>query len=44
MLDVLLGFGVAAKSTHDYRKMDPNTIVEYHRYDIGEYLCIEDEL
>ena len=44
MSDVSLGFGVATNSMQDYRKMEPNMIVAYHRYDIGEYLCIEDEL
>jgi len=44
MSDVPLGFGVAAKSTQDCRKLDPNPIVAYHQSDIGEYLRIEDEL
>jgi len=44
MSDVPLGFGVAAKSTQDCRKLDPNAIVAYHQSDIGEYLRIEDEL
>eukprot|EP01018_Ginkgo_biloba_P032058 Gb_33999 [translate_table: standard] len=44
MSDVPLGFGVAAKSTQDCRKLDPNGIVAYHQSDIGEYLRIEDEL
>jgi 60S ribosome subunit biogenesis protein NIP7 len=34
--DVPLGFGVAAKSTQDCRKLDPNAIVAYHQSDIGE--------
>ncbi|CAA3033531.1 60S ribosome subunit biogenesis protein NIP7 homolog [Olea europaea var. sylvestris] len=44
MADVPLGFGVAAKSTQDCRKMDPNGIVVHHHADIGEYLRMEDEL
>lgn len=44
MSDVPLGFGVAAKSTQDCRKMDPNGIVVIHQADIGEYLRMEDEL
>ncbi|KAI5649034.1 hypothetical protein M9H77_35039 [Catharanthus roseus] len=44
MSDVPLGFGVAAKSTQDCRKMDPNGTVVIHQSDIGEYLRLEDEL
>lgn len=44
MSDVPLGFGIAAKSTQDCRKMDPNGIVVLHQADIGEYLRMEDEL
>jgi 60S ribosome subunit biogenesis protein NIP7 len=44
MADVPLGFGIAAKSTHDCRKMDPNGIVVLHQADIGEYLRTEDDL
>lgn len=44
MSDVPLGFGIAAKSTGDCRKMDPNGIVVLHQADIGEYLRMEDEL
>lgn len=44
MSDLPLGFGVAAKSTQDCRKMDPNGIVVIHQADIGEYLRMEDEL
>nr|GME08988.1 60S ribosome subunit biogenesis protein NIP7 homolog [Ipomoea batatas]GME21571.1 60S ribosome subunit biogenesis protein NIP7 homolog [Ipomoea batatas] len=44
MSDVPLGFGVAAKSTQDCRKLDPNGIVVLHQADIGEYLRMEDEL
>ncbi|KAK3189760.1 hypothetical protein Dsin_029321 [Dipteronia sinensis] len=44
MSDIPLGFGVAAKSTQDCRKLDPNGIVVLHQADIGEYLRMEDEL
>jgi 60S ribosome subunit biogenesis protein NIP7 len=44
MSDVPLGFGVAAKSTADCRKMDPSGIVVFHQADVGEYLRAEDEL
>lgn len=44
MSDVPLGFGIAAKSTQDCRKLDPNGIVVLHQADIGEYLRMEDEL
>ncbi|XP_047311415.1 60S ribosome subunit biogenesis protein NIP7 homolog [Impatiens glandulifera] len=44
MADMPLGFGVAAKSTQDCRKMDPNGIVVLHQADIGEYLRMEDDL
>ncbi|CAN6894171.1 unnamed protein product [Brassica oleracea var. botrytis] len=44
MSDVPLGFGIAAKSTQDCRKLDPNGIVVLHQADIGEYLRDEDEL
>ena len=44
MSDVPLGFGIAAKSTQDCRKLDPNGIVVLHQSDIGEYLRMEDEL
>ncbi|GAU34954.1 hypothetical protein TSUD_312850 [Trifolium subterraneum] len=44
MSDVPLGFGIAAKSTQDCRKLDPNGIVVLHQGDIGEYLRMEDEL
>lgn len=32
MSDVVVGIGVAAKSTQDYRKMDPNAIVVLHAF------------
>ncbi|XP_068658582.1 uncharacterized protein [Aristolochia californica] len=44
MSDVPLGFGIAAKSTQDCRKLDPNAIVVLHQADIGEYLRMEDDL
>lgn len=44
MSDIPLGFGVAAKSTQECRKLDPNGIVAYHQSDLGEYLRMEDEL
>ncbi|KAJ4826524.1 ribosome biosynthesis protein nip7 [Turnera subulata] len=44
MSDVPLGFGVAARSTQECRKLDPNGIVVHHQADIGEYLRMEDEL
>ncbi|KAL9659232.1 hypothetical protein QQ045_018711 [Rhodiola kirilowii] len=44
MADVALGlgFGIAAKSTGDCRKMDPNGIVVLHQADVGEYLRMEE--
>uniref|UniRef100_A0A7S4F2F3 60S ribosome subunit biogenesis protein NIP7 homolog n=2 Tax=Chrysotila carterae TaxID=13221 RepID=A0A7S4F2F3_CHRCT len=44
MSDVPLGFGVAAKSTAECRKLDPQGIVALHQADIGEYLRDEDTL
>ncbi|KAH7513364.1 uncharacterized protein LOC107433137 [Ziziphus jujuba] len=44
MSDVPLGFGIAAKSAQDCRKLDPNGIVVLHQADIGEYLRKEEEL
>lgn len=44
MADVPLGFGVAAKSTQDCRKLDPGGIVAYHQSDVGEYLRNEEEI
>ncbi|XP_031194315.1 60S ribosome subunit biogenesis protein NIP7 homolog [Mastomys coucha] len=38
------GFGVAAKSTHDCRKVDPMAIVVFHQADIGEYIRHEETL
>lgn len=44
MSDVPLGFGVAAKSTADCRKADPNAIVVFHQADVGEYLRAEEDV
>lgn len=38
------GFGVAAKSTQDCRKVDPMAIVVFHQADVGEYVRSEDTL
>ncbi|XP_030622847.1 60S ribosome subunit biogenesis protein NIP7 homolog isoform X2 [Chanos chanos] len=38
------GFGVAAKSTQECRKVDPMSIVVFHQADIGEYIRNEDTL
>ena len=38
MADVPLGFGVSARATDDFRKLDPHSIVVLHQSDIGEYL------
>ncbi|MBA0629128.1 hypothetical protein Godav_023727, partial [Gossypium davidsonii] len=35
MSDLLLGFGIVAKSTQDCRKLDPDAIVVLYRADIG---------
>lgn len=44
MADIPLGFGVAAKSTQDCRKVDPMAIVVFHQADIGEYVRHEETL
>ncbi|NXV74740.1 NIP7 protein, partial [Atlantisia rogersi] len=44
MADVPLGFGVAAKSTQECRKVDPMAIVVFHQADVGEYVRKEDTL
>lgn len=44
MSDLPLGFGVAAKSTQESRKTDPNGIIVIHQADVGEYLRTEDDL
>jgi 60S ribosome subunit biogenesis protein NIP7 len=41
MSDIPLGFGVAAKSTQDCRKLDASSIVAFHQSDVGEYLRAE---
>uniref|UniRef100_A0A670INJ3 Nucleolar pre-rRNA processing protein NIP7 n=1 Tax=Podarcis muralis TaxID=64176 RepID=A0A670INJ3_PODMU len=38
------GFGVAAKSTQECRKVDPMAIVVFHQADIGEYIRHEETL
>lgn len=43
MSDVPLGFGVAAKSTQECRKLEPSAIVAFHQGDVGEYLRAEDQ-
>lgn len=44
MSDIPLGFGVAAKTTEDCRKLDPHGIVAFHQGDCGEYLRSEEDL
>ncbi|KAK9080239.1 hypothetical protein SSX86_001915 [Deinandra increscens subsp. villosa] len=44
MTDVPLGFGIAAKSTQDCRKMDPNGLVVIRQADTGEYLRNQEDL
>ncbi|KAF5763088.1 putative UPF0113, PUA domain, PUA-like superfamily, ribosome biogenesis factor, NIP7 [Helianthus annuus] len=44
MSDVPLGFGIAAKSTQDCRKMDPNGLVVIRQADTGEYLRSQEEI
>ena len=44
MNDVPLGFGTAAKSTLDCRKLDPSGIVALHQADTGEYLRSEADM
>lgn len=44
MGDTPLGFGVAAHSTADCRKLDPTAVVAFHQADIGEYLRDEENL
>ncbi|KAJ0002070.1 hypothetical protein NQD34_001866 [Periophthalmus magnuspinnatus] len=44
MADVPLGFGVAAKSTQDCRRVDPMAIVVFHQADVGEFIRNEDAL
>ncbi|CAG5853559.1 unnamed protein product [Menidia menidia] len=44
MADVPLGFGVAAKSTQECRRVDPISIVVFHQADVGEFIRNEDTL
>lgn len=44
MADVPLGFGVAAKSTAEVRKLEPQGVVAFHQADVGEYLRDEEQL
>ena len=44
MADVPLGFGTAAKSTVEVRKLVPQGIVAFHQADVGEYLRDEEAL
>ncbi|KAI7802252.1 60S ribosome subunit biogenesis protein NIP7 homolog [Triplophysa rosa] len=44
MADVPLGFGVAAKTTQECRKVDPMSIVVFHQADVGEFIRSEDTL
>ncbi|XP_039186908.1 60S ribosome subunit biogenesis protein NIP7 homolog isoform X1 [Crotalus tigris] len=44
MADVPLGFGVAAKTTQECRKVDPMAIVVFHQADVGEYIRHEETL
>lgn len=44
MADVPLGFGTAAKSTAEVRKLVPQGIVAFHQADVGEYLRDEEQL
>lgn len=38
------GFGVAAKSTQECRRVDPMAIVVFHQADVGEFIRNEDTL
>ena len=38
------GFGVAAKTTQECRKVDPMSIVVFHQTDVGEFIRNEDTL
>ncbi|KAF0043368.1 hypothetical protein F2P81_004705 [Scophthalmus maximus] len=44
MADVPLGFGVAAKTTQECRRVDPMSIVVFHQADVGEFIRNEDTL
>uniref|UniRef100_A0A3Q2Z7K3 NIP7 nucleolar pre-rRNA processing protein n=1 Tax=Hippocampus comes TaxID=109280 RepID=A0A3Q2Z7K3_HIPCM len=38
------GFGVAAKTTQECRRVDPMSIVVFHQADVGEFIRNEDAL
>lgn len=40
----LQGFGVAAKSTQECRRVDPMSIVVFHQADVGEFIRNEETL
>ncbi|OAY71119.1 60S ribosome subunit biogenesis protein NIP [Ananas comosus] len=42
--DLPLGFGVAARSTHDCRRADADAVVVHRQADAGEYLRSQDDL
>lgn len=44
MSDVPLGFGTAARSTAEVRKLDPQGVVAFNQADVGEYLRGEGDL
>lgn len=44
MSDIPMGFGVAAQSTQECRKLESTGIVGFHQSDIGEYLRVEESL
>ncbi|KAM9059872.1 60S ribosome subunit biogenesis protein NIP7 homolog isoform 1-T1 [Megaptera novaeangliae] len=44
MADISLGFGMAAESIQDCRKVDPMAIVVFHQADVGEYVWHEETL
>eukprot|EP00218_Dolichomastix_sp_CCMP3274_P011025 CAMPEP_0170140756 /NCGR_PEP_ID=MMETSP0033_2-20121228/6565_1 /TAXON_ID=195969 /ORGANISM="Dolichomastix tenuilepis, Strain CCMP3274" /LENGTH=189 /DNA_ID=CAMNT_0010376987 /DNA_START=27 /DNA_END=596 /DNA_ORIENTATION=+ len=44
MSDVPLGFGTAARSTQECRKLEAGAIVAYHIADIGEYIRSEEDI
>ena len=44
MTDIPLGFGVAAKSTQDFRKVDPMATGVFHQASTGEYVRHEETL
>jgi 60S ribosome subunit biogenesis protein NIP7 len=44
VMNILQGFGAAAKSTADCRHVDPATLVCFHQGDIGSYIRSENTL